>query len=145
MSQVMSLRLQDEQVQRLSRIARRFGRKPTEQLAQLVEEGLRMADYASIEFRDSIVGRQAYVSGSTLAVWEVVMVARGYEFDAARTADHLQWPVARVLAALRYAGDFRSEIEGALQDNDAQDFTSLSQLLPGLRQFMVPAVPATEE
>ena len=137
MSRVISLRLRDEQVARLSQIARRFGRKPTEQLAQLVEEGLRMVEYTSIEFRDSIVGRQAYVSGSTLAVWEVVMVARSYDFDAARTADHLQWPLARVQAALRYAADFRTEIEIALHDNDAQDFASLSRLLRGLRRFIV--------
>ena len=35
-----------------------------------------MSEYALIDFRDSVVGRQAYMQGSSLAVWEVMMIAR---------------------------------------------------------------------
>ena len=69
MSKVVSMRLKDEQVDRLERAARRLGRSPSEAAALLLEEALRQRDFALIEFRDSPVGRQAYVHGTRLAVW----------------------------------------------------------------------------
>src|SRR5438477_2275541 len=115
MSQVVSMRLQEEQLERLRRMARRLGRTVAETSALLTEEGLRRSEFASIDFRDSMVGRQAYIQGSSLAVWEVILVARSYAMDAGRTAAHLQWPAARVLAALNYAAAFRGEIEAAIR------------------------------
>jgi len=41
----------------------------------LIEEGLPHAEFPAIEFRDSAAGRQAYVVGSRLAVWELLMEA----------------------------------------------------------------------
>lgn len=139
MSQVMSLRLKDQQMERLRRIARRMGRTASEVGALLVEEGLREAEFAYIEFRDSPLGRQAYVKGSGLAVWEVVMVARGYNLDVERTAEHLRWPSFKVQAALNYASMFPEEIEYAITDNDACDYETLSRVLPSLERFTVDA------
>lgn len=137
MSRVLSIRFQDDQVQRLGRIARRLGKRPSETVTVLVEEALRMAEYRHIEFRDSIVGRQAYVKGSSLAVWEVAMVARDYGGDEERVAAHLHWPVTRVRAALRYVADFKAEIDAAIADNDAYDFAAVSRLLPQTEPFSV--------
>ena len=142
---VISLRLKDQQRARLQRLARRFGRKPSEIAAQLLDEGLRMSDYPYIEFRDSMVGRQAYVSGSSLAVWEVALVARSYGTSdrVVETARHLGWPEIRVQAALRYAGDFQEETNVALEDNDAYDYARISRELPGIERFTVPRTDAT--
>lgn len=96
-----------------------------------------MADYSHIEFRDSMAGRQAYVKGSSLAVWEVAMVARDYVGDAEKVAAHLQWPVPRVRAALRYAADFKEEVDAAIADNDAYDFAAVSRLLPQAESFSI--------
>src|SRR5579872_6013603 len=125
MSHVVSIRFQDEQMERLNRAARRLGKSPSEAGALLVEEALRRGEFAFVDFRDSVVGRQAYIQGSTLAVWEVVMVARSYDLDAARTSTHLHWPVNRVHAALGYAAAYPEEIEHAIRDNDAFDFEAL--------------------
>lgn len=140
MSAVISLRLRDEQRAQLEQLARRFGKKPSEVAARLLEEGLRMTSHPYIEFRDSMVGRQAYVSGSSLAVWEVMMIARNFPEHAriAATARHLAWPLPRVQAALRYAEDFAEEIDAALADNDSYDFARLARELPGARQYAVP-------
>jgi len=142
---VISLRLKENQQTRLQRLANRRGRKPSEIAAQLLDEGLRMADYPYIEFRDSIVGRQAYVSGSTMAVWEVAMVARSHEASerVMRTAQHLRWPETRVHAVLRYAEDFPEEIAAALDDNDAYDFERVSRELPGIKPVTVPRTDET--
>ena len=116
MSQVVSMRLQDNQVERLGRMARRLGRTPSETSALLLEESLRQAEFGHIEFRDSPVGRQAYIKGSTLAVWEVVMVAQGYQMDATNTASHFRWHPYRVKAALAYAEAFSEEIQAWISD-----------------------------
>ncbi len=95
------------------------------------------SEFAFLDFRDSPVGRQAYIQGSSLAVWEVVMVAQSYGMDAARTAEHLCWPLLRVQAALNYAAAYPEEIEAAIRDNDAIDFRALSRMLPQAAQFFV--------
>ena len=137
MSHVLSMRLRDDQMERLRRLARRLGRTPSETSALLLEESLREAEFAAIEFRDSPAGRQAYITGSGLAVWEVVMVARGYDGDAERTAALLEWPVVKVKAALNYAEAFPEEIATALADND-KGFAELKRLLPGIELIEVP-------
>jgi hypothetical protein len=131
------MRLQDEQVSRLRRIARSLGRTPSETSALLVEEGLRRSEFAFIDFRNSPVGRQAYVQGSSLAVWEVVLVARSYDMHMEQTAEHLQWQETRVQAALNYGAAFPDEIEAAIEDNASYDLTTLSRMLPQTAQWVV--------
>jgi hypothetical protein len=58
--------------------------------ARLVEEGLRRLEFALIDFRGSPVGRQVYIQGSSLAVWEVMMIVRAYKGDAKKAAKHLE-------------------------------------------------------
>ncbi len=136
MSQVVSLRLRDEQMDRMRRLARRMNRTVGEASALLLEEALRMAEFAFIQFRDSAAGRQAYVQGSGLAVWEVMFIARSHEGDITRTAGHLQWPENKVRAALNYAAAYPDEIQAALEDND-KGFDALERMLPGLQRFSV--------
>lgn len=96
-----------------------------------------MAEHPQIDFRDSMAGRHAYVKGSGLAVWEVAMVARDYDDDAERVAQHLQWPITRVQAALNYMRAYPDEINTALADNDAVDVDALKRLLPQVQRFDV--------
>ena len=106
-----------------------------------VEEGLRRSEFAFIDFRDSPAGRQATLQGSTLAVWEVVLLVRGYGGHAAPAAEHLHWPEAKVRAALHYAEAFPAEIDAALSDNEAAGFETLRRMLPQAEQFVAPARP----
>src|SRR5271167_5273190 len=91
-STVLSMRLSIESGKRLKRMANRHGWTPSDASARLVEEGLRRSEFAFIDFRDSPVGRQAYMQGSTLAVWEVMLLFRSYKKDASAVATHLRWP-----------------------------------------------------
>lgn len=135
MSQVMSLRLRDDQVQRLTRLARRLGHTRSEVGVRLIEEALRMSEFGHIVFHDSPVGRQAYMMASSLAVWEVAFVARSYGGDAEQAARHLNWPLVRVQAALAYAEAFPDEIAAAIADNDAADYAALKRMVPGAELF----------
>ena len=132
---VVSMRLPAESGRRLKRMAKRHGWTPSDASARLVEEGLRRQEFGFIDFRDSAVGRQAYIHGSSLAVWEVAMLLRSYADDVPAVARHLSWPEVKVQAAQNYAQAFPEEIEHALAENDATDFQSLKRMLPQAERF----------
>src|SRR2546425_12811871 len=66
-------------------------------------------EFPVIGFRDSIGGREAYVLGHRVAVWEVVDVYKEAK-SIARTADHFGWPDYLVKCALAYTKEFPLEI-----------------------------------
>jgi len=134
---VISMRLPLKSGRRLRRLASRHGWTASDASARLVEEGLRRSEFAFIDFRDSADGRQACLQGSSLAVWEVMMLARDYKGDAIKVAGHLRWPPAKVQAAFNYARAFPEEIDNAIANNEAADFESLAQTLPQAKEFVV--------
>jgi uncharacterized protein (DUF433 family) len=136
-STVVSLRVSENQAERLQRKARRLGRSASETGAILLEESLRRDEFAFIDFRDSALGRQAYIQGSRVAVWMAAKIARAYGNDARKTAEHLERPLSQIRAALHYAEAFPDEIEAAFKDNDSYDFTRISRMVPQARVFEV--------
>ena len=130
------MRLPAESAQRLKRMANRHGWTTSDASARLVEEGLRRAEVAFIDFRDSPAGRQVCIQGSSLGVWEVILLIRSYQSDAAAVARHLRRPLAKVQAASNYAAAFPQEIEVALAENDATGFPALQRMLPQAAEFV---------
>ncbi|MBM3834901.1 MAG: hypothetical protein FJ403_16830 [Verrucomicrobia bacterium] len=63
---VVNVRIPPEQERRLSRLARRLGRTLDDTSALLVEEGLRRAEFALIDFRHSPAGRQGLSARHTV-------------------------------------------------------------------------------
>lgn len=133
---VVSMRLPMESGKRLKRMANRHGWTPSDASARLVEEGLRRLEFAFIDFRDSPAGRQAYLQGSTLAVWEIVLLVRSYRGSVSAVAGHLRWPEAKVQAAVNYAQAFPDEIEQALSENQTADSEALKRMLPQATEFV---------
>src|SRR5437867_8874473 len=58
-------------------------------------------EYPGIGFRDAACGREAYMLGHRVAIWEVFDVYREAK-TIARTADHFAWPDYLVKCALAY-------------------------------------------
>jgi len=135
-SMVISMRLPAESGKRLKRMANRHGWTPSDASARLVEEGLRRSEFGFIDFRDSPAGRQACLQGSTLAVWEVMLLVRSYNNDVSAVARHLKWPEAKVHAAVNYAQAFPEEINEAMVENEATDFEALKRMLPQAAEFV---------
>ena len=135
-STVISMRLPAESGLRLKRMARRHGWTASDASARLVEEGLRRADFAFIDFRDSAAGRQACIQGSTLAVGEIMLLLRSHLGNYEAVARHLKWPQMKVQAAIHYAEAFKDEIDAAIADNDAADFESIKRMLPQAAEFV---------
>ena len=67
-------------------------------------------EYPGIGFRNSVGGREAYVLGHRVAVWEVFDAHR-VAGSIAATAGHFRWTAALVRCALAYARAFPSEVE----------------------------------
>jgi hypothetical protein len=136
-SAVLSLRLQSEQLSRLGRMARRQGKTVAETANMLIEEGLRRSEFSLIDFRDSSGGRRACLQGSSLAIWEIILVCRSYNMDLEKTAAHSDWPAFRLEAAINYWKAFPQEIELAIQDSAAFDYQQANNMLPQLGVFQV--------
>jgi uncharacterized protein (DUF433 family) len=137
-SKVVSLRLRDDQVERLQRAARRLGRSPSETASLLLEEMLRQREFAFIEFRDSPTGRQAYLQGTRLAIWQVAWLTRSFDGDVHRTAAYLELPAVQIQAALNYAAAYPAEIEAAVADQTST-LDDLARLVPSLEVLAVDA------
>ena len=138
MSRVVSMRLKDEQMERLQRTARRLGKSPSEAAALLLEESLRRDEFAFVEFRDSPVGRQAYLQGTRIAVWHVARLAQDYEGDASKTAAYFEVPEVQVKGVLAYASAYADEIDAAIAD-DEWVAEHLLPLTPGFEVITVDA------
>ncbi len=134
---VVSMRLPAESGKRLKRMARQHGWTTSDASARLVEEGLRRSEFAYIDFRDSAAGRQAYMQGSRLAIWQVAELLRGYKQNAGAVAKHLEWPLEKVQAAVNYIEAFPEEVAEQLADYDAIDFAVLKRMLPNIEEFVV--------
>jgi uncharacterized protein (DUF433 family) len=129
--------LKDDEAAELERLARRFGRRPGATAALLLAEKLREEEFPFIEFRNSAVGRQAYVKGSRVTVWQIVMLARGLDMDARRVAAYLEWPQEQVQAALAYAAAYPQEIDPVVDEVENMTFERLKQKIPWLQKTEV--------
>jgi uncharacterized protein (DUF433 family) len=137
--------MEESQEERLEKMARRLGRSASETGALLVEEGLRRSEFAFMDFRDTPVGRQAFIQGTRLSVWLVVKIARLYGNDVEKTTEHLGRPPLQIQAALNYAKAFPGEIEAAIKDDASYDFAKLSNLLPQAELFVAGATTGKDK
>lgn len=133
MSKVVSIRLKDDQYARLQRAARRLGRTPSESAALLLNEAMRQREFPLIVFRDTTAGRQAFVEGTRLKVWQVVWISRLEEGDVAKTAEHLDLSGSGVQAALSYAVAYPDEIEDAIADS-SKSIDDLRRIIPWIQE-----------
>jgi uncharacterized protein (DUF433 family) len=78
-------------------------------VARYVIEKSLETEFPGISFRDSLSGREAYLTGHRVAVWEVVAVHEDAGSEE-KTAGHFRWPRVLVKRALAYAKAFPDEI-----------------------------------
>ncbi len=106
---VQSCRLEREHAALLSRQARRRHLEVSTLSSLYLKEKALEEEFPGLGFRDSVGGREAYVLGHRVAVWEVADVYREAK-SISRTADHFGWPDYLVKCALAYAREFPEEI-----------------------------------
>jgi uncharacterized protein (DUF433 family) len=106
---VQSCRIDADHAALLSRQARRRHLEVSTLSSLYLKEKAVEEEYPGIGFRDSLGGREAYVQGHRVAVWEVMEVHREAK-SVAKTAGHFRWPPALVRCALAYAKAYPAEI-----------------------------------
>jgi uncharacterized protein (DUF433 family) len=113
----VSLRIPPETRGAIDEVVRRTGRDFSSVANELLAEGVKMRRIPGIVFADSPSGRVARISGTGLAVWELVaeFQALGQEWGRLRQAFH--WlSEAQLRAALAYAAAYPEEIAAAVDD-----------------------------
>lgn len=134
----LNIPLTGEQDERLQQLAQRHNAKDIVVTAlRLIEEGMRLDEFPWIVFRDTPYGRQAFVEGTGLTVWEAIATLRAYKENTEAAAEALGWPPFKMAAAQNYARAYANEINCALKDNDSITFTDLQQIVPGMEIFRV--------
>jgi uncharacterized protein (DUF433 family) len=136
-SRVVSVRLKDEDAGKLDRLARQMQRTPSATAALLLNEKLREEEFPEVEFRPSVIGRQAYVKGTRVQVWMLLMIARSYDMDVQKVARHLGWPERQVQAALAYARAFPEEIDPIVDEVERMTADEFVRRYPGTRVVQV--------
>jgi hypothetical protein len=106
---VQSCRIEKNHAALLSRQAKRRHLEVSTLSSIYLKEKALEEEFPGLGFRDSIGGREVYVLGTRVAVWEVADVYREAK-SIARTADHFGWPDYLVKCALAYAKEFPAEI-----------------------------------
>jgi uncharacterized protein (DUF433 family) len=105
---VQSCRIEADHAALLSRQAKRRHLEVSTLSSLYLKEKALEEEFPGIGFRDAAGGREAYVPGQRVAVWEVVDVYREAK-AISRTADHFGWPEYLVKCALAYAKQYPDE------------------------------------
>ena len=106
---VQSCRIEAGHAALLSRQAKRRHLEVSTLSSLYLKEKALEEEFPGIGFRDSAGGREAYVLGHRVAVWELVAVYHEAK-TIARTAGHFRWTPALVRCALAYAKTYPNEI-----------------------------------
>lgn len=106
---VQSCRIEQDHADLLSRQAKRRHLEVSTLSSLYLKEKALEEEFPGIGFRDSAGGREVYVLGHRVAVWEVADVYREAK-TIAKTAEHFSWTPALVRCALAYAKAFPAEI-----------------------------------
>lgn len=102
----------------VARQARAARTSKSDLVARYVIEKSLETEFPGISFRNSLSGREAYLTGHRVAVWEVVAVHQEAK-AIARTAAHFRWPRVLVQRALAFARAFPAEIERSREGETA--------------------------
>lgn len=106
---VQSCRIDESLAPLLARQARRKKVEVSTLSSLYLREKALEEEYPGIGFRDAADGREAYVLGHRVAVWEVEDVHRETA-DLNKTARHFRWPPSVVRCALAFAAAFPDEV-----------------------------------
>ena len=116
---VQSCRIDEDHAALLSRQAKRRRLEVSTLSSLYLKEKALEEEFPGIGFRDAAGGREAYVLGQRVAVWEVVDVYREAK-AISRAADHFGWPDYLVKCAVAYAREFPDEIKAQRQSEVAE-------------------------
>ncbi|MEY3481100.1 MAG: hypothetical protein RIQ71_1875 [Verrucomicrobiota bacterium] len=131
-STTLSIRIPIETRRWLERFAKRRGSAGMA-ATRVLEEAWRREDFSAVEFRDTPLGRVAYVQGTRVQVAFVHgQLLREPSLTAARVAESFRWPSWKAAGVLAYIKEFRDECAQEWDDLQSAGVSSLVRGLPSL-------------
>ena len=129
-SKSISIELSDERFARLCKAAQKSDQTPDAAAALILEEGLRQREFPGVHFRDTGIGRQAFVPGLRLPIYFLAQLAREVHDDIDTIAEYYSISAADVRVSLDYVRAHTAEIDRAIADNEAAEDELVASLPP---------------
>lgn len=108
---------------------------------RVLEEARRREDFPAVEFRDTPLGRVAYVQGTRVQVAFVHgQLLRDSSLTAAEVAESFRWQLWKAAGVLGYIAEFREECAQEWDDLQSTGESSLKRAIPGLERVEAEAL-----
>ena len=115
-----SLRIPQETLEEIEKIAHESGRDFSSITKDLLAEAIKMRRCPGIVFTDGVTGRRARVAGSGLEVWEIISNYKSVNQDFGRLQKAYAWLTEQQLrAAIGYYVAYRDEIDCQIERNES--------------------------
>ena len=126
----LSIRIPQQTRRWLERFAKRRGSAGMA-ASRILEEAKRREDFPAVEFRDTPLGRVAYVQGTRVQVAFVYgQVHRDIALTLEKLAESFAWPLWKARGALAYIDEFATECRQEWEDLESAEWPELRRLLP---------------
>jgi hypothetical protein len=126
----LSIRIPQQTRRWLERFAKRRGSAGMA-ATRILEEARRREDFPAVEFRDTPLGRVAYVQGTRVQVAFIYgQVARDPRLTPNQLAESFSWPLWKARGVLAYLSEFEAECRQEWEDLEASELASLRRMLP---------------
>ena len=130
-----SLRIPEETVKEIERIASESGRDFSTIAKDLLSEAVKMHRCPGIAFADGVTGRRARVSGTGLEVWEIIATYKSVKNNFERLLKAYHWLTEQQLrAALGYYASYPEEIDRQIKLNESWSPNKVLQNYPFLKR-----------
>ncbi len=115
-----SLRIPQETVKEIERIAGESGRDFSSIAKDLLSEAVKMHRCPGVVFADGVTGRRARISGTVLEVWEIIATYKSVKSSFKRLQKAYHWLTEQQLrAALGYYSSYQDEIDRQIKQNES--------------------------
>ena len=113
-----SLRLPQETLREIERMAQDSGKDFSAVTKDLLEEAIKMRRCPGIVFAEGASGRTARVAGSGIEVWEIIATYQSLKKDTGRLKKSYHWLSAEQLrATLAFYSAYPEEIDRQIEKN----------------------------
>jgi uncharacterized protein (DUF433 family) len=130
-----SLRLPQETLQEIERMAQESGKDFSAVTKDLLEEAIKMRRCPGIVFAEGTSGRRARVSASGIEVWEIIATYQSLKKDGGRLKKTYHWLSPEQLrAALAFYSAYPEQIDRQIEKNQRWNQEEIRKRYP----FMSP-------
>lgn len=128
-----SLRIPEDTVKEIERIAGESGRDFSSVTKDLLAEAIRMHKCPGIVFADGVTGRRARVGGTGIEVWEVIANYKSINQNFKRLQKAYHWLSEQQLrAAIGYYSAYGQEVDDQIERNESWSRNTVAQSYPHL-------------